>query len=79
MYILLVASFLLIISSSREVSAPRKRRKVNDGHTRSSEEEWLTFKEGVRHFEIQHVIDKGKFAFQYVEGPIVKAIREGAW
>jgi midasin len=30
-------------------------------------------------FEVQHVQAKGKFAFGFVEGPLVKALRSGDW
>ena len=30
-------------------------------------------------FEVQHVHGKGKFAFGFVEGPLVKALRSGDW
>ncbi|EJC98837.1 P-loop containing nucleoside triphosphate hydrolase protein [Fomitiporia mediterranea MF3/22] len=57
-------------------SVPRKRRKVQG---RNSLAEWISFDEDVRHFEVQHVLDQGKFSFHYVEGPLVKAIRTGSW
>lgn len=61
------------------VTTPRKRRKLRENKMISSEADWLTFKEDVRRFEVQHVLDKGRFAFQYMEGPIAKAVREGSW
>ncbi|THH06083.1 hypothetical protein EW145_g4329 [Phellinidium pouzarii] len=62
-----------------DTSLPRKRQKLQSGKAKSTESEWLAFEADVHHFEVQHVLDKGKFAFHYVEGPLVKAIRTGAW
>lgn len=40
---------------------------------------WSDFLQEVDKFEIQHVNAKGKFAFDFVEGPLVKALRSGDW
>ena len=40
---------------------------------------WETFESDVRTFEVQHVHGKSKFAFAFVEGPLVKALRNGDW
>ncbi|KZV73642.1 hypothetical protein PENSPDRAFT_268056 [Peniophora sp. CONT] len=57
--------------------APRKRRKT-DGLAESLEK-WIALEEDVTRFEVQHVQGKGKFAFSFVEGPLVKALRSGDW
>ena len=57
--------------------APRKRRKTED--LAESLEKWNTLEQDVTRFEIQHVQGKGKFAFSFVEGPLVKALRSGDW
>lgn len=46
---------------------------------KSSEHEWSTFLSEVEDFDVQHVHGKGKFAFGFVEGPLIKALRNGAW
>ncbi|KAF9013327.1 P-loop containing nucleoside triphosphate hydrolase protein [Cyathus striatus] len=56
---------------------PRKRRKVDE--SLSSEAAWDSFTRDVDEFEMQHVQGKGKFAFGFVEGPLVKALRSGDW
>ncbi|KAF8139191.1 hypothetical protein K438DRAFT_1996249 [Mycena galopus ATCC 62051] len=57
---------------------PRKRRKVD--HTLNvSEASWASFEKDIGEFEVQHVHAKGKFAFGFVEGPLVKALRSGDW
>ena len=44
-----------------------------------SEADWDEFEQELRAFDIQHVQGKGKFAFAFVEGPLVKALRSGDW
>ncbi|KAI0036574.1 midasin [Vararia minispora EC-137] len=57
--------------------APRKRRKTED--LTVSLGKWRSFEESVVQFEVQHIQNKGKFAFGFVEGPLVKALRSGDW
>lgn len=59
-----------------EPDAPRKRRKVDTGGSSTA---WAAFLQDVDEFEVQHVQGKGKFAFGFVEGPLVKALRSGDW
>ena len=44
-----------------------------------SEVDWNEFERELRTFDLQHVQGKGKFAFAFVEGPLVKALRSGDW
>ncbi|KAJ7673557.1 hypothetical protein B0H17DRAFT_1208374 [Mycena rosella] len=64
--------------ASVNADTPRKRRKV-DHALNVSEESWSAFEQDVGEFEVQHVHAKGKFAFGFVEGPLVKALRSGDW
>ncbi|KAI0081619.1 midasin [Panus rudis PR-1116 ss-1] len=64
---------------SREGEGPRKRRKTDHQELNVSEMEWSNFERDVRTFELQHVQGNGKFAFGFVEGPLVKALRAGHW
>ncbi|KAI9443340.1 midasin [Lactarius indigo] len=59
--------------------APRKRRRTGTAHFQESERNWTTFEQDVLQFEAQYVTKKGKFAFGFVEGPLVKALRSGDW
>lgn len=59
--------------------APRKRRKVEGRGLNVSLETWQTFESDVQTFEVQHIRGKSKFAFAFVEGPLVKALRNGDW
>jgi midasin (ATPase involved in ribosome maturation) len=58
--------------------SPRKRRKV-DQALNVSEASWSAFQRELDEFEVQHVQGKGKFAFGFVEGPLVKAMGSGDW
>ncbi|KAH9891844.1 midasin [Cubamyces lactineus] len=62
-----------------EGGTPRKRRKVDGSGLKVSMEEWDAFERDVQTFEVQHVQGKSKFAFAFVEGPLVKALRNGDW
>ncbi|KAL1950443.1 hypothetical protein VTO73DRAFT_5567 [Trametes versicolor] len=62
-----------------EGSISRKRRKVEGLGLKVSQEAWEAFERDVQTFEVQHVHGKGKFAFAFVEGPLVKALRNGDW
>ncbi|KAF5382460.1 hypothetical protein D9615_002742 [Tricholomella constricta] len=62
-----------------ETEAPRKRRKVEQPGLNVSADSWARFVRDVEEFEVQHVQGKGKFAFGFVEGPLVKALRSGDW
>ncbi|KAG5350591.1 hypothetical protein C0989_010243 [Termitomyces sp. Mn162] len=62
-----------------ETEVPRKRRKVEPNELKVSAESWAAFVQEVEQFEVQYVQGKGKFAFGFVEGPLVKALRNGDW
>ncbi|KAG5644766.1 hypothetical protein DXG03_007674 [Asterophora parasitica] len=69
------------LDQSREdlkAEAPRKRRKVEHSGNVPADS-WAAFITDVDEFEVQHVQGKGKFAFGFVEGPLVKALRSGDW
>ncbi|KAG8904454.1 hypothetical protein FRB99_001714 [Tulasnella sp. 403] len=60
----------------------RKRRKVGDATNEQDvtlREQWLSFERDVSVFEAQHVLAKSKFVFTFMEGPLVKAVRNGHW
>ncbi|KAF9454871.1 midasin [Macrolepiota fuliginosa MF-IS2] len=59
-----------------EPDAPRKRRRVDPVGSSAA---WDAFLRDVDTFEVQHLQGKGKFAFGFVEGPLVKALRSGDW
>ena len=45
----------------------------------ATEEGWRGFESDVDTFEAQHIHGKAKLAFAFVEGPLVRAIRDGHW
>lgn len=65
--------------ASTEADAPRKRRKLDQTLLRQSAEAWDKFRHDIDEFDIQHAQGQGKFAFDFVEGPLVKALRSGDW
>ncbi|KIO05359.1 hypothetical protein M404DRAFT_999966 [Pisolithus tinctorius Marx 270] len=62
-----------------EMDGPRKRRKVDDRILQTSQATWERFERDVDEFDIQHAQGQGKFAFDFVEGPLVRALRAGDW
>ena len=59
--------------------SPRKKRKVSANDLGSA---WQAFLEGVSEFEArqnQQGTKAAKFAFNFVEGPLVRAIQRGDW
>jgi midasin len=64
---------------SADQQGPRKRPRVEEANEGVSEADWDEFEQELRTFDVQHVQDKGRFAFAFVEGPLIKAIRSGDW
>lgn len=58
---------------------PRKRRKLDPGSQYVDESQWLAFAQEVEVFNVQHVHGQGRFAFGFVEGPLVQALKNGHW
>ena len=65
--------------AERDDDKPSKRRKILPLQQSTLRGRWHKFREQVQSFDL-HIsgIDKG-FAFSYVEGKIVKAVRNGHW
>ncbi|KZT09211.1 midasin [Laetiporus sulphureus 93-53] len=61
------------------METPRKRRKTEHDGLNVSEASWIAFEEDVQAFEVQHVQGNSKFAFAFVEGLLIKALRNGDW
>jgi len=74
---------LIIFASGDQLSAdqqgPRKKQRVQEANENASGADWDEFEQELRTFDIQHVQGKGKFAFAFVEGPLVNALRLGDW
>ena len=65
--------------TSTPVDGPRKRRKLDQTLLRQSAEAWDKFQRDVDEFDMQHAQGHGKFAFDFVEGPLVRALHCGDW
>ncbi|KIK92495.1 hypothetical protein PAXRUDRAFT_571192 [Paxillus rubicundulus Ve08.2h10] len=65
--------------ASVEIEGPRKRRKLNQTSLQQSGGAWDKFQRDVDEFDMQHAQGQGKFTFDFVEGPLVKALRSGDW
>lgn len=65
--------------SERE-SSPKKR-KVDKGKGKAVDlsAHWQALLEDAMDFDLLHVKSQSKLVFSFVEGPLVKALREGEW
>ena len=65
--------------TSLDQAGPRKRRKITGDGLRVTASEWQAFEDKVDEFDKVHVRGKGKLAFDFVEGPLVHALKAGHW
>lgn len=65
--------------TSLDQAGPRKRRKITGDRLRVYASEWQAFEDKVDEFDKTHVRGKGKLAFDFVEGPLVHALKAGNW
>ncbi|KAF8525711.1 hypothetical protein JB92DRAFT_3108594 [Gautieria morchelliformis] len=56
---------------------PRKRRKVDKASRGVDESHWLAFARDVEIFNVQNIHNQGKFAFGFIEGALVQALKNG--
>lgn len=71
-----------VLSTSEEDNkdeAPKKKRKLNINDKTALSEKWKEFKETVKQFEVQSSSLENSFVFNFVEGSLVKAVRNGDW
>ncbi|ODQ67900.1 midasin, partial [Nadsonia fulvescens var. elongata DSM 6958] len=64
---------------SDDESASKKRRKIHGTQRQLVLEQWNNFKARVENFEIQVKQVEKSFVFSFVEGSLVKAVRNGDW
>lgn len=83
-----VGQYLFILSptkalpsdpTSLDQAGPRKRRKITGDGLKVTASEWKSFEDKVDEFDNVHVRGKGKLAFDFVEGPLVHALKVGHW
>ncbi|KAL1966096.1 hypothetical protein VTN77DRAFT_4844 [Rasamsonia byssochlamydoides] len=58
---------------------PSKKRKLDSPKYVALREKWETFAAQLRNFEAQATRGDSKFAFAFVQGKIVRALRNGEW
>ncbi|KAL7420043.1 AAA ATPase midasin [Cryptotrichosporon argae] len=59
-------------------TSPRKRRKVN-GKVAKAAVQWQALLVDISDFDLHHVKMRSKLVFSFVEGPLVRALRNGEW
>jgi midasin len=82
LYEILFYLYYFLYSQAEEnanTSSQRKRRKIDQSTSSVSESDWDAFAKDVSDFEAQYILGKTKFAFSFVEGPLIKALRSGHW
>ncbi|AGO13937.1 AaceriAGR074Cp [[Ashbya] aceris (nom. inval.)] len=57
----------------------RKKRKLNDQEQKLLLEKWESLQDSIKSFEIQATSLENSFVFNFVEGSLVKAVRNGDW
>ncbi|KAL2371085.1 hypothetical protein RJ035_001904 [Blastomyces gilchristii] len=58
---------------------PSKKRKLDDSKYTSLREKWENFTRELKEFEVRVSKGDSKFAFAFVQGKIVKALKNGEW
>lgn len=62
-----------------EDEAPKKKRRLNADDKSALLAKWVDFKSLVKDFEVQSQTMENAFVFNFVEGALVKAVRNGDW
>lgn len=65
--------------ANREAERPLKRRKIAAPKREKLRAQWAKFKENIYRLEIQSSHEARGFMFKFVEGKLVKAVRNGDW
>jgi midasin len=66
-------------SEQNPVEQPAKKRKLDSPKYAALRDKWETFKVQLSDFEAQASRGDSKFAFAFVQGKIVRALRNGEW
>ena len=64
---------------TKEEGGPKKKRKLRSSEKSVLLQKWLEFKESIESFETQAANLESSFVFSFVEGSLVKAVRNGEW
>lgn len=62
-----------------EEGGPKKKRKLSTTEKTAMLEKWIDFSKGIEKFEAQAASLESSFVFNFVEGSLVKAVRNGEW
>lgn len=62
-----------------EEGGRKKRRKLRSNEKSVLVEKWTEFRSGVENFETQAINLESSFVFNFVEGSLVKAVKNGEW
>lgn len=65
--------------SKEDGGGPKKKRKLRSNEKSVLLRKWLEFKEDVSNFEAQASNLENSFVFSFVEGSLVKAVKNGEW
>lgn len=57
----------------------KKKRRLDDHEKKLLSDKWTEFEDLVRKFEAQSSSIEGSFVFDFVEGSLVRAVRNGEW
>lgn len=75
----MAANILQPSESDDEKESQKKRRKFNSQERDILFKKWQSFKENVNKFEMQSSNLENSFVFNFVEGSLVKAVKNGEW
>ncbi|KAK6456713.1 uncharacterized protein RJT20DRAFT_126757 [Scheffersomyces xylosifermentans] len=67
------------VEDSDEDGAPKKKRKLKSHEKNILLDRWVEFEQKITEFELQSSSLENSFVFNFVEGSLVKAVRDGEW
>lgn len=67
------------VESEDSDNKKKKKRRLNSHEMVVLREKWAQFKDSVQKFEMQSSAMDNSFVFDYVEGSLVRAVRNGEW
>ena len=74
-----MAQNILEVKEDLNEESKKKKRKLNNVEKKALLEKWVEFKDNVRKFEAQSSTLDNSFVFNFVEGSLMKAVRNGDW
>jgi midasin len=74
-----LAHKVLVVSDSDSDEAPKKKRRINASDSALLLNKWDQFKTSIINFEVQSESMENSFVFNFVEGSLVQAVKNGHW